>query len=36
MLKFLLKGIIRDKARSLLPVIVVSIGVFVVVLRYKK
>jgi len=32
MLKFLFKGIIRDKARSLLPVIVVSIGVFVVVL----
>jgi len=32
MLKFLFKGIIRDRARSLLPVIVVSIGVFVVVL----
>ena len=32
MLKFLFKGIIRDRARSLLPVIVVMIGVFVVVL----
>ena len=31
MLKFLFKGIIRDRARSLLPVIVVTIGVFVVV-----
>ncbi|MCL2727198.1 MAG: ABC transporter permease, partial [Bacteroidales bacterium] len=31
MIKFLLKGIIRDRARSLLPVIVVTIGVFVVV-----
>ncbi|MDR2083864.1 MAG: ABC transporter permease [Bacteroidales bacterium] len=29
--KFLLKGIIRDKRRSLLPVIVVTIGVFFVV-----
>ena len=32
MLKFLFKGIIRDRARSLLPVIVAVIGVFVVVL----
>ena len=32
MLKFLLKGIFRDRARSLMPVIVVTIGVFVVVL----
>ena len=32
MLKFLFKGIIRDRARSLLPVIVAMIGVFVVVL----
>lgn len=31
MIKFLLKGIIRDKSRSLLPVIVVSIGVFLTV-----
>lgn len=28
MIKFLLKGILRDRSRSLLPVIVVSIGVF--------
>lgn len=32
MYKFLLKGIIRDKGRSLLPVIVVAIGVFFVIL----
>jgi len=32
MLKFLFKGILRDKSRSLMPVIVVTIGVFVVVL----
>jgi len=32
MIKFLLKGIIRDRARSLMPVIVVTIGVFVVVI----
>ena len=32
MIKFLFKGIIRDKARSLFPIIVVSIGVFVVVI----
>ena len=31
MLKFLFKGIIRDRARSLLPVIVITIGVLVVV-----
>ena len=31
MLKFLFKGIIRDRARSLLPVIVTTIGVLVVV-----
>ena len=31
MLKFILKGILRDKSRSLLPVIVVSIGVFLTV-----
>ena len=28
MIKFLLKGILRDRSRSLLPIIVVSIGVF--------
>lgn len=32
MIKFLFKGIIRDRARSLLPVIVVTIGVLVVVI----
>jgi len=32
MIKFLLKGIFRDRARSLMPVIVVTIGVFVVVI----
>jgi len=32
MLNFLLKGIFRDRARSLMPVIVVTIGVFVVVI----
>lgn len=31
MFKFLLKGILRDKSRSLLPIIVVSIGVFLTV-----
>ena len=31
MIKFLFKGIIRDRSRSLLPVIVVTIGVFVVI-----
>lgn len=31
MIKFILKGILRDKSRSLLPVIVVSIGVFLTV-----
>ncbi|RLD43174.1 MAG: hypothetical protein DRI86_10470 [Bacteroidetes bacterium] len=28
MIKFLLKGILRDKSRSLLPIIVISLGVF--------
>jgi putative ABC transport system permease protein len=32
MIQFLLKGVIRDKNRSLLPVIVISIGVFLTVL----
>ena len=27
MIQFLLKGILRDKSRSILPIIVVSIGV---------
>lgn len=31
MIKFLFKGILRDKSRSLLPVIVISIGVFLTV-----
>ncbi len=31
MLKFIFKGLIRDKSRSLLPIIVVSIGVFLTV-----
>jgi len=31
MIKFIFKGIIRDKSRSLLPVIVISIGVFLTV-----
>jgi len=31
MIKFLFKGIIRDKSRSLLPVIVVAMGVFLTV-----
>lgn len=31
MIKFIFKGILRDKSRSLLPVIVVSIGVFLTV-----
>jgi putative ABC transport system permease protein len=34
MIRFLLKGIIRDKSRSLLPVIVVSIGVMITVLMH--
>jgi putative ABC transport system permease protein len=31
MIKFLIKGVLRDKSRSLLPVIVVAIGVFLTV-----
>ncbi|MDX1286095.1 MAG: hypothetical protein R3182_13830, partial [Draconibacterium sp.] len=31
MIKFLFKGIIRDKSRSLLPIIIVSIGVLLTV-----
>ncbi len=34
MIKFLLKGIIHDRSRSLLPVIVVSIGVMLTVVLY--
>jgi putative ABC transport system permease protein len=34
MIRFLLKGIFRDKQRSLLPVIVVTIGVFLTVVLY--
>ena len=32
MIKFILKGILRDKSRSLLPIIIVSLGVFLTVL----
>jgi len=32
MLKFLFKGLIRDKSRSLLPIIVVALGVMMTVL----
>lgn len=32
MIKFILKGILRDKSRSLLPIIVISLGVFLTVL----
>jgi putative ABC transport system permease protein len=34
MIRFLLKGILRDKQRSLLPVLVVTIGVFLTVVLY--
>ena len=34
MIKFLLKGLIRDKSRSRLPVIVVAIGVMLTVLLH--
>lgn len=34
MFRFLLKGIIRDKSRSLLPIVVVAIGVFTVIFAY--
>lgn len=34
MIKFLLKGILHDKSRSLLPVIVISIGVLLTVILY--
>lgn len=34
MIKFLLKGILKDKSRSLLPIIVVSIGVLLTVILY--
>jgi putative ABC transport system permease protein len=34
MIKFLLKGILHDKSRSLLPVIVISIGVLLTVVLY--
>lgn len=34
MFKFLLKGIIRDKSRSLVPIIVVTIGVFTIIFAY--
>lgn len=32
MIKFIFKGVLRDKSRSLLPIIIVSIGVFITVL----
>ena len=31
MIKFLLKGILRDKSKSLIPVCVISLGVFITV-----
>ena len=31
MIKFLLKGILRDRSRSLLPIMVVALGVFLTV-----
>lgn len=34
MIKFLIKGLLRDRHRSLLPIIVVSVGVFLTVLFY--
>ena len=34
MIRFLLKGILRDKQRSLLPVVVVTIGVMLTVVLY--
>ena len=34
MFAFLWKGIIRDKSRSLLPVIVVAIGVFAIIFAH--
>ena len=34
MIKFLLKGLIRDKSRSRLPVIVVALGVMLTVLMH--
>ncbi len=34
MIKFLIKGLIRDRHRSLLPIIVVSVGVFLTVIFY--
>ncbi|MBU1475615.1 MAG: ABC transporter permease [Acidobacteria bacterium] len=35
MIKFILKGILRDRSRSLFPVLVVAIGVFLTVLFYS-
>ena len=35
MIRFLLKGILHDRSRSLLPIIVVSIGVFITVTLYS-
>ena len=34
MLKFLLKGLMRDRSRSLLPVIVVTLGVMITVFMH--
>jgi len=31
MIKFLIKGILRDRSRSLLPIIIISLGVFLTV-----
>jgi len=35
MIKFLIKGLMRDKKRSLFPVLVVAIGVFLTTLLYS-
>ena len=35
MIKFLIKGILRDRSRSLFPVLMVSAGVFLTVLLYS-
>ncbi len=35
MLRFLFKGVIRDRSRSLFPIIIVAVGVFLTVLMYS-
>ena len=36
MTRFLLKGLLRDRNRSLFPVVIVMLGVMVSVLRYTS